>query len=170
MALRAMTTAGTEDFVSTADPSVTEKTKIFNDPKDETKGYREVAKVWDKDASVFKIRPLDVFLMGEIYDNASTLSGKTGSDEVGIHTKVNKTNIDTVKFGLVSLPDDFQTDKGERVRMDTTKVTINRREYDVATDRVLASLGLRLIGEMAAQIKEISEVTAAEEKKSDKAS
>jgi hypothetical protein len=170
MALRAMTTAGTENFVSVADPSVTEKTKIFNDPADESKGFREVAAKWDEDASVFKVRPLDVFLMGYIYDNASTLTGKSGSEEVGIHTKVNQTNIDCVKFGLAALPDDFQTESGERIRMDTTKKTVGGREYNIAADKVIGSLGLRLISEMAQKIKDISEVTAAEEKKSGKAS
>jgi hypothetical protein len=168
MALRAMTTAGTETFVSVADPSVTQKEKIYNDPKDQTKGYREVAKAWDADASKFKIRALDVFLMGEIYDNASTLTGKQGTDEVGIHTKVNRTNLDTVRFGLAALPDDWREESGTPIRYETTKKVINGREYEVVTDRVLQSLGLRLIGEMAAQIKEISEVKADEEKKSDK--
>lgn len=164
MALIALTTADTVDFVSKQDSDY----KVENvpvDPNDPSKGTKEKVTIGEG-ACVFKVRPLDVFLMGHIYDNASHLQGRQGSDEVGIRTRVNQTNIDAVRFGLAMIPSNFRDKQGNAIRFKTQKAVVNSREYDVVADDVMSTLGLRLIAEMAERIKEISEVSAAEEKNS----
>ena len=164
MALFARTTVETADFVSTMDSAYsTQEAPV--DPADPTKGTREEVTI-DDGASIFKIGPLDVFLMAHIYDNASKLSGKQGSDEVGIETRLNKTNIDAVRFGLRALPENWQSRDGKRVLYEVEKVTVNGREYVSVKDHVLDSLGVRLIGEMADKIKDMSEVSPGEGKDS----
>lgn len=167
MALFARTTVETADFVSTMD-SAYEAKEVPVDPEDPTKGTKEEVTIGD-DASKFKVGPLDVFLMAHIYDNASKLSGKQGSDEVGIETRMNKTNIDAVRFGLRALPDNWQSRDGKKIPYEVEKVTVNGREYVACKDAVLDSLGVRLIGEMAEKIKDMSEVSSGEEKNSARA-
>lgn len=163
MALIALTTADTVDFVSVLDGDA--KTKLVpNDPNDHTKGTHPEVVGWDEGASVFKLSSLDVYLMGHIYDNATQISGKSGSDEVGISTKVNKTNIDAVRYGLVGIPDNFCTKDGRPVELRRKDTLLNGRKYQVVEDAVLDQLGLQLIGEMAGRIKAISEVQKAEAK------
>ena len=41
---------------------------------------------------------------------------------------------------------------------------MNGRPYDVVSDKVMNTLGIRLIQELAAEIKKLSEVSASEEK------
>ena len=166
MALIAMTTADAIDYVSDLDPSK-RKTKTARDASDPTKGFIES---WDikEGATTFKLRGLDVFLMGMIYDNASQLSGKEGSNEYGIQTRVNQTNIQAVRHGLIGFVN-FADAKGDQIVFDTQKEVVNGRPYDVVADKVMNTMGVRLIQELATQIKNISEVTPAEEKNSDAA-
>lgn len=168
MAIIALSTADTVDFVSLSDPDAITK-EIPKDLKDPTQGSTKVVESWAVGATVFKLRALDVYLMGHIYDNASSLTGKQGTTEVGIHTKVNQTNIDAVRFSLVSMPSNFLDKKGQPVRFKTKKAVVNGREYDVADEGVLNSLGLRLIAEMADKVREISEVAEPEIKNSEEA-
>ena len=163
MALVAMTTADTIDYVSDLDPSK-RKTKTLRDPKDPSKGYIESWNVVEG-ATTFKLRPLDVFMMGTIYDNASILSGKEGSNEYGIQTKVNQTNIQAVRHGLIGF-ENFADAKGNHIVFDTQKEVVNGRPYDVVADKIMNTMGVKLIQELAGKIKEISEVTPAEEKNS----
>lgn len=167
MALVAMTTSDTVDYVSDLDPAK-QKKFVLIDASDSSKGEIEQDVVGD-DATVFKLRPLDVFLMGNIYDNASMLRGNQGSAEVGIYTRVNQTNIDAVRFGLAGFTN-FKDRFNAPVRYKTQKAIINSREYDVAHDDVMNTLGVKLIADLADKIKAISEVTPAEEKNSDGAS
>jgi hypothetical protein len=162
-----MTTADSLDYVSDMDPSKV-KTKTPNDPADSTKGFTEHVEI-KEGATSFKLRGLDVFLMGLIYDNASTLSGKEGSTEYGIHTKVNQTNIEAVRHGLIGFTN-FADAKGNALSFSTQRAVVNGRPYDVVADAIMNTMGVRLIQELAQQIKNISEVTAAEEKKSVEAS
>lgn len=161
MALYALTTAEVVDFVSPSDSDY-KVTQVPVDPADASKGTKDQITI-GPNASVFRIRPLDVFLMAHIYDNASSLTGKTGSTEVGIHTKVNQTNLDTVRFGLAGLPDNWGDRKGLKVPYAVEKTSVNGREYSAVTEPVLRSLGLNLIQELASRIKEISEVSADDE-------
>jgi len=163
MAIIAMTTSDTLDYVSDIDPAKV-KTRVLKDPMDLSKGY-EIKTVISPGATVFKLRSLDVFLKGMIYDSASVLQGKEGSAEYGIHTKMNATNIDDVRHGLLGF-ENFTDNKGIMIVYETTKAMVNGRVYDVASDKTLNTLGIRLIQEMASEIKKISEVTAAEEKNS----
>ncbi len=164
MALFARTTVETVDFYSEMDPDVTvrEVPLDADDPEKGTKKEKDVA----EGASRFKIGPLDVFLMAHIYDNASKLSGKQGSEEVGIETRMNATNIDAVRFGLRALPEGFRNKQGTEIKYEVEKRTVNGREYTAVKDSVLSTLGIRLIGEMAEAIKDLSEVSADEEKNS----
>jgi len=164
MALFARTTVETVDFYSEMDPDVTvrEVPVDKNDPKKGTKKLRDIA----DGASRFKIGPLDVFLMAHIYDNASKLSGKQGSEEVGIETRMNATNIDAVRFGLRGLPDGFRNRQGQEIKYEVEKRSVNGREYTAVKDSVIDTLGLHLIAEMAEAIKELSEVSVDEEKNS----
>ena len=167
MALIAMTTSDTVDYVSDLDPCKV-KTFVDRDLADPAKGKVEQVEIKDG-ATVFKLRPLDVFLMGYIYDTASTLSGKEGSSEIGIHTRVNQTNIDAVRHGLVGLVN-FTNPKGGQVNFKTQKAVVNGRSYEVAHDDIMNMMGVKLIQELAGKVKAISEVSAAEEKNSDGAS
>jgi len=161
MALVAMTTADAIDYVSDLDPSK-RPTKTPRDSNDPSKGYVEGFEILPG-ATTFKLRSLDVFMMGTIYDNASMLRGQDGSNEFGIQTRVNQTNIDTVRHGLIGLTN-FSDSRGNAVQFETQKAVVNGRPYDVVSDKVMNCFGVRLISELATQIKEISEVTAAEEK------
>ena len=80
----------------------------------------------DEGATKFKLKSLDVFLMGYIYDNASTLSGKQGTDEVGIHTRMNQTNIECVRHGLAGFMN-FADAKGNQIAFKTQKAVVNGR-------------------------------------------
>lgn len=161
MALIAMTVSDTIEHVSDRDPAK-KKTTVPIDERDPSKGVREET-VIEEGATVFFLKPLDVFLNGYIYDNASSLVGKEGSSEVGIKTRVNQTNIDAVRHGLAGFRN-FADAKGNQIAFKTQKDVVNGREYDVVADEVMDKLGLRLIQELASKIKDISDVTAAEEK------
>jgi len=56
--------------------------------------------------------------------------------------------------------------KGSAVQFKTQKEVVNGRAYDVVADAILSMLGVRLIQELAGQVKKISEVSKAEEKNS----
>lgn len=168
MALRALTTADVFIFASKRDPSVT-VTKVLNDATDASKGFKEEV-VIGEGASKFGLRPLDVFLMGHIYDNATELrTARAEGSDVGIHTRINQTNIDAVRFSLCTI-ENFPDKSGMPVRMQTQPAQVNGRDYEVAHEDVLNSLGLKLIEEMAVKVKEISEVSAVDAKNSGGAS
>jgi hypothetical protein len=162
MALVAMTTADTVDFVSVNDPS-RKVTKVLIDPENPDLGSKDEVTI-EEGASVFKLRPLDVFLMGWIYDSASVLRGRQGDNEIGVHTRINQTNIDAVRFGLAAIPSNFRHKDNSPVRLVTEKEIVNGRQYDVVKKEVLNTLGLQLISEMADEIRKISSVTRNEEK------
>jgi hypothetical protein len=162
MALIALTVSDTVEFISDRDPAKQKQPKLI-DPSDPPKG-QIIQDVVGEDATRFYLSPLDVFLMGHIYDSASILSGKSGSDEVGIHTRVNHTNIEAVRHGLKGFKN-FDGKDGP-VRFRTQKAIVNGREYEVVADAVMNRLGIQLIQELATKIKAISEVTADEEKNS----
>lgn len=161
MALIAMTVSDTIEHVSDKDPCKI-VTKVPVDPEDPKKGLKEKVEI-KEGATKFFLKPLDVFLMGYIYDNASSISGKQGDDQIGIHTRVNQTNIEAVRHGLAGFQN-FTDKSGNQIAFKTKKAVVNGREYDVADDDTMAKLGLRLIQELAEKIKEISEVSADEEK------
>jgi len=167
MALLAMTTSETVTYVSDKDPAK-KKTTRFLDPTDPSKGETTSTEI-GSNATVFRLRPLDVFLMGYIYDNASELSGRQDSIEIGIRTKINQTNIEAVRHGLVGFSNFFDKN-GKEVRFETHDIKINGRDYTVASDATMKLLGLQLIQELAEQVKNISEVSAEEEKNSSAAS
>lgn len=169
MALIAMTTADSVDYVSDLDPSKTRvKTDKLVDPTDVSKGYVHDT-VIKPGATTFKLRGLDVFLMGKIYDDASSLSGVEGSKEFGVHTKVNQTNVQAVRHGLIGF-DNYADKAGNQLKFETQREVVNGRPYDVVADKIMNTMGVRLIQELAMQVKNISEVTPSEEKKSDEAS
>ena len=154
MALIAMTTADTIEYVSDLDPC---KTTSVPAP-----GEKPVVTIKDG-ATIFKLRSLDVFLKGVIYDSASRLMRKSDSDEVGIVTRVNQTNVEAVRHGLVGFSN-FKNSKGGDVPFKTAKIFVNGRPYDVVDDVTMNALGIRLIQELALAIKDISEVKGDEEK------
>lgn len=166
MALIALTVNDAVEYVSDRDPCKV-KHRVPVDPSDPKKGTKEEIEI-KPGATKFFLKPLDVFLMGHIYDNASVLSGKSGSDEVGIHTRMNQTNIEAVRHGLAGF-ENFLDGKGNAIKFATVKAVVNGREYDVANDKVLEALGIQLIQELATEIKRISEVSTDEEKNSDAA-
>ena len=161
LALTAMTTSDVVEYVSDKDPAKTQKPQLI-DPKDPSKG-EIMSEAVGEGATIFRLKPLDVFLMGYIYDNASTLSGRQGDDMVGIHTRVNQTNIEAVRHGLVGFSN-FVDAKGGHVRLSQTKAVVNGREYTTVDDASMQLLGLHLIQELANKIKAISEVSGAAEK------
>src|SRR4051812_48453989 len=108
MAIKALafTTADTVPFVSRTDPDAVLGQKPAN-PKEPDGDQRDVVLSWNEGASIFKLKPIDVFLMGHIYDRASMLTGAEGSKNIDIHTRMNETNIEAVRHGLAGLPDNF---------------------------------------------------------------
>jgi hypothetical protein len=159
VALIAMTTSDTLDYVSDVDPAK----KTVKQPAVDGGPDVETVEI-GPGATIFKLKGLDVFLMGWIYDNASTLTQK-GVGEVGINTRINQTNIETVRHGLAGFAN-LTDRKGGQVAFKTQKAVVNGREYDVVADEVLNLLGIRLIGELAREVKRISEVSGAEAKNS----
>ena len=162
MAIKALTLSDTFEYVSDQDPSKVKK-KVPVDAADPSKGTKDEITIAEG-ATVFGLKALDVFLMGYIYDNASSLSGKQGSDEVGIHTRMNQTNIDAVRFGLSYFKNFKDPKTGDELTVSTVKATVNGREYDAADDQTMQRLGVRLIAELAEQIKDKSEVSKDTEK------
>jgi hypothetical protein len=161
----AMTTSDIVKYVSFRDPAKTAKLV----PIDPEKPDGEKRAEWEigPNATYFHLAPLDVFLMGHIYDNASTLSGQQGGAEIKIATRVNQTNIDAVRFGLVGL-DNFHSDKtGANVVLKRIKAVHAGRKYDAVPDEIMTMLGVQLVSELADEIKRMSEVSAAESKNSD---
>lgn len=162
MAIRALSLADTITHVLDSDPcKVTKQVPVDEAVAD---GPKKTVTEIKEGATKFFLKPLDVFLMGYIYDNASTLSGKQGSEEIGIHTRVNQTNIEAVRFGLTGFSN-FLDEKGE-VKWATQKAMINGREYDAVHDDVIKKLGVKEIAELAGKVKEISEVSKVDEKNS----
>ncbi len=151
MALIAMTVADTVEFVSDKDPAKSKK-PVPLDASDPSKG-EIIRDVIGEGATVFFLKPLDVFLMGYIYDNASTLSGKQDSNEIGIHTRVNQTNIDAVRHGLAGL-----------LKPACSSVVVASRCWRIHFWLPMNMFGIQLIQELATRVKEISEVSAEEEK------
>ena len=159
-----MTSADAIDYVSDLDPCKV-KVKTARDAQNPAKGFIES---WEirPGATTFKLRSLDVFLMSMIYDNAQQLRGREGSNEFGIQANVNQTNVQAVRHGLIGFVN-FADAKGNAIKFETQKEIVNGRSYDVVSDAVMNRMGVKLIQELAAQIKQISEVTPQEEKKSD---
>lgn len=161
MAIKALSLSDTFEYVSDSDPSkVRKQVQVDND--DPSKGIKEEIEIKDG-ATIFGLKPLDVFLVGYIYDNASTLTGRQGSEEVGIHTRVNQTNLEAVKFGLAYFKN-FKDSHGNDIEIKFVNAFVNGRKYKVASDDTLRYLGNSLISELAAEIKAKSEVDPAEEK------
>lgn len=161
MALIAMTPSDNIEYVSDMDPSKVVKT-VPIDPTDAAKGTKVVTTLEDG-ATKFFLKSLDVFLMGHIYDNATSISGKQGDDNVQINTRMNQTNIQAVRHGLTGW-DNFKDGKNNSVPFKSSKVNVNGRNYTVASDETMNLLGVQLIAELAQQIKDASEVAPSEEK------
>jgi len=156
-----MSVADSIRYVSDMDPAKT-KVWVHVNPDDPESPKNEVEKI-EADATIFHLGALDVFLMGHIYDNASSLTGREGSDEVGIHTRVQQTNLETVRFGLKGW-ENFKAADGSDLKYTTTKLNKNGRSYVTASDEVLNALGVQLIQELAGKIKELSTVSKAQSK------
>lgn len=161
MAIKALSISDTFEHVSDSDPAKVRK-QVPVDVDDPSKGTKEVIEI-KEGATVFGLKPLDVFLMGYIYDNASSLTGRQGSEEVGIHTRVNQTNLEAVKYGLAYFKN-FKDAADNDVTVQFVDSYINGRKYKAASDDTLKLLGNRLIGELAQQIKDKSEVDQVEAK------
>lgn len=161
MAIRALTLSAVLTHVLTSDPSRTVP-KVPVDPEDESKGFKWGEPVIGDDATVFSYRPLDVFLMGHIYDRASILS-QAADGQTDLKTRINETNIDAVRYGLTGLKN-FIGDDGNEVVFKTVTRVINGREYQAVADEILVMLDVNSISELAGKIKEASSVKKATEK------
>jgi hypothetical protein len=165
MALMAMTTSDVIKYVSNKDPAKVVKFIPIDPEKPE--GEKKIDIQIGPNATTFHLAPLDVFLMGYIYDNASSLTGRQGGTEIGIHTKMNQTNIEAVRFGLVGV-ENFHVDKtGKLLVLKRVKSALAGRRYDAVPDEVMTMLGVQLVQELADEIKRISEVSEAEAKNSE---
>lgn len=163
MAIKALTLSDTFEYVSAMDPCKV-KVTIDVDPKDPKKGTI-IDWTIKEGATIFGLKPLDVFLMGHIYDNANLMTGRTGTLDVQMMTRINQTNIDAVRFGLAYFKN-FQDDDGNDCKVKHVKVQVNGREYDAASDETIKLLSIKLIQELAEKVKEASEVDKVEEKNS----
>jgi hypothetical protein len=162
MALIGISVGDVFEHVSDSDPAK-QRVEVPVDPEDPSKGSRTEI-VIGQDATVFELGVLDVFLMGMIYDRATAIS-KADDDSLGFSTRVNQTNIETVRYGLRGWRN-FRDKHGAEIPFETTVQRIANRKYQVVTDECLNRLGIRRIRELGQQIKEYSEVQAAEEKNS----
>jgi hypothetical protein len=162
MALIGISVGDTFDYVSDSDPAK-KRVDVPIDSEDPSKGSRSEVVIGD-DATVFELGVLDVFLMGMIYDRATAIS-KAEDDSLGFSTRVNQTNIEAVRFGLRGWRN-FRDRDGREIPFETTKHHVGNRKYMVVADDCLNRLGIRRIRELGQQIKEHSEVQAAEEKNS----
>jgi hypothetical protein len=167
MALIGLSRSDTIEYVSDSDPCK-KWIDVPIDPNDPSRGT-ERKPVIEEGATVFLIGQLDVFLMGRIYDQASTLTRNDENDEVGLKTNLNLTNIDAVRFGLRGWRN-FRDKDGSDLPFATVKRRCNGRDYQVVTDACLKFLGIQLVQELAHEIKTRSEVSQAEEKNSGTAS
>jgi hypothetical protein len=149
MAVKALTLGETFEYVSEKDPCKVKQTIeiVEGDP---SKGTIDDW-VIKEGATVFGLKPLDVFLMGYIYDNANTLTSRQGSDVVGIQTRINASNIDAVRFGLAYFKN-FQLPDGSEAKVSFVDRNVNGRDYKAASDDTLQLLGIQLIQELAEKI------------------
>jgi hypothetical protein len=161
MALIGITRPETRDYVSESDPSRTVRI-VPVDPKDAAKGTREEVVVEDG-ATVFELGVLDVFLMGMIYDKSTSITRGESADDVGFQTRVNQTNIETVRYGLKGWRNFHDADRGE-IGFTAEPRFVNGRAYQAVSDDCLNRLGIRLIRELAQEIKANSEVRGQEAK------
>lgn len=99
MALVAMSRADTIRYVAKTDPAYSTR-EVEIDPDNPALGKERIEEIGDN-PTYFLLRGLDVFLMGWVYDSGSVLSGTEGSNDISIHTRLNKTNIEAVRFGIV---------------------------------------------------------------------
>jgi hypothetical protein len=116
-------------------------------------------------ATVFALGVLDVFVMGMIYDETSSVTRGEDAGRVGITTRINQSNIEAVRFGLKGWRN-FKDARGNDLAFKTVKKLTNGRTYTVVSDECLERLGIRDIRELAQAIKDRSEVGREEEKNS----
>jgi hypothetical protein len=161
MALVGITRPEARDYVSETDPC--RKTiQVPVDPADATKGTRDEIVIEDG-ATVFELGVLDVFLMGMIYDKSTSITRGSDSEDVGFQTRVNQTNIETVRYGLKGWRN-FQDPAGGELAFAAEQRFVNGRAYQAVSDVCLNKLGIRLIRELAQEIKANSEVRGLEAK------
>lgn len=178
MAITAHTRSDTFPYVLDRDPAKKRKKNIPLDPDNTSAGEiitpgnpvqldnSDFDIDWDN-ATVFHLHGLDVFLHGYIFDNASSFSASSsGEGAFDVKTFQNRTNIEMVRFGMTTAWRNFKDKKGNDIPFRTVKRTINGREYEAADDASIDNLDLRAIAELAARIREASEVTGDDEKKS----
>lgn len=161
MALEAMTTADAVKYVSDLDPAK-KYVDAPVDPDQPDGPKKKVEQIDEAAATFFELRPLDVFLQGWIYDNASSMRGEQGKPGVDLVTKVNQTNLDMVRFSLAGWSN-FKS-KGNAIAFKSKTDFVNGREYTVADDESIRLLGIKLVAELATKIRQISEVSAFEAK------
>ena len=171
MALVGISRSDSFDYVSNDDPC---KRRVQRSLPSENGKARVLLDAFDvvvdDGATVFKLGVLDVFLMGMIYDRSTKISRSVeDSGEVAMHTSLNATNIETVRFGLRGW-EHFRDAAGHDIAFKIEKRIVMGRNYDACSDDMLQLLGIRLIAELATAIKEASEVSKAEAKNSASAS
>lgn len=160
MALVALNKSVQFRYVSDRDPSKSSKETPI-DPKDLSKGM-VTEEVIDSGATVFILQPLDVFLMGKVFDQNMRFK-QNGEAEVGIEMAINQTNIEAVKYGLVGW-EGLKGADGSDIPFTSTNVILGGRKYTVASDKSLNCLDVELFGELGAKVKEKSRVTVSQAK------
>ncbi|QIG76988.1 hypothetical protein EVC30_160 [Rhizobium phage RHph_Y1_11] len=161
MAIKALTLSAVLTHVLSTDPSISYPA-VPVDPEDPSKGVKRGEPVIADDATVFSYKPLDVFLMGHIYDRASFLS-QSGDGATDMKTRINETNIDAVRFGITGIKN-FLNHEGNEVSVKFVDRAVNGRLYKALDDEVISMLDVGSIGELAAKIKEASQISRVTEK------
>jgi len=142
MALVGMNLSGVRQYVSKDDPA------------------RDQDDYPTADATVFELGSLDVFLMSWVYDRAMSL-GDNG--QMALNT--NATNLDAVRFGLKGWRN-FRDEQGNDIPFKTKQQAVNGKTYTVVADESLQYLSIALVRELAAEIKQVNQVTKEEAKNS----
>jgi len=168
MALVGISKAETIEYVSDDDPCKTVK-KVPIDAVQGLLGGTKDEEIIVDGATKFTLGTLDVFLMGMIYDRASTITRDDEAGAIGMSTKLNSTAIDACRYGLRAW-ENFQDAQGSDLKLTFVKKVVMGRDYQAVTDDCLASMGIRLVAELGNKIKEISNVTRADTKNSAAAS
>ena len=99
-------------------------------------------------ATVFKLRKLDVFLKGYIYDNASRCARRAGLRQ-DRHPDPRQPDEYRRRASRPRRHREFRRQPAAPSPSRRQKVVVNGRPYDVVSDEVMNTLGIRLIQELA---------------------
>lgn len=159
MAMIAVSMDDILDYVSNRDPSKKMIQVPLNIKNEQGEDLFDLVEEIDWDsATVFELGPLDQRTHHRLVDNAMKVS-----QGQGIQMNVNQTNYEVVRFGLRGWRNFLDKD-GKPVKFLTDKVPVGSATYNAVNDQTMSALGHDLIKELAARIKQLSQVSVEQAK------